>query len=48
MSLIVLDEEDPPAAEEIATSQEPEIKRLVLVGAGHAHVGHIQELVFPD
>ena len=47
MSLIVLDEED-SAEEEIATSQEPEIKRLVLVGAGHAHVGDIQELVFPD
>jgi hypothetical protein len=46
MSLIVLDHEDPAA--EIATSQEPEIKRLVLVGAGHAHVSDIQEFVLAE
>jgi hypothetical protein len=44
MSLIV--DDDP--TEKIATSQEPEIKQLVLVGAGHAHVSDIQQFVFPE
>jgi hypothetical protein len=45
MSLI--DDDDPAA--EIVTSQDSEIKRLVLVGAGHAHVGDIQRVcVFPE